>query len=559
MDPMRALLLLAVPALPLLAAAAITLFRPTGDAAGRWAVRSTAVAAAAAVVLLVAVGTDDPVQAVVEYDDGTAMLGLHAGHVGAVLALLTTGVGLVVQSFAGRALAGDPRQRRFFALAALLTAATTGVATAVTATGLTLAWIVAGASLAALVGHRAGWAPATQAVRRTRRAFFVGDAALVVGALVAVGSIGEIDLRAPGAAVDALASAPGPIPGVDVSALAAVATMLAVAAVSRSALVPLHRWLPSTLAAPTPVSALLHAGVVNGGGVLLVRFAPVFGESALATHLAFVAGVATAVLATAVMLVRSDVKGNLAWSTAGQMGFMTMQLAVGAFSAALFHIVGHAMYKASLFLASGGAVLGHSRHRRRPASHRPVPGAAQTATVLVAPTVALIAAYAVLDPHLPTAGDLLVVVFAWATAARAVRGWVHAGPFRPVATVATATLGAVVGVFGYVGGLSAFEGFVAPALPADVSAAVGPALLAAVLAVVAVAVGVVWFAPGAAGEGLRRRVYAGLVSMAAPAPVSATGWWRRQTAATAAVTLGSRASDPSPHSTPTSAAEKTSS
>lgn len=559
MDLMRELLLVAVPALPLLAAAAITLFRPSGDSAGRWALRSTAVAAAAAIGLVFAVAVGEPVQTVVENDDGTAVLGLYAGHVGAVLALLTTGVGLVVQSFATRALAGDPRQRRFFALAALLTAATTGVATAVTATGLAVAWVAAGAALAALVGHRSGWAPATRAVRRTRRAFFVGDVALAAAALVAVGSIGEIDLRTTGAAVDALASAAPPIPGSDLSTLTVVATLLAIAAISRSALAPLHRWLPSTLAAPTPVSALLHAGVVNGGGVLLVRFAPVFGESALATHLAFVAGVATAVLATAVMLVRSDVKGNLAWSTAGQMGFMTMQVAVGAFSAALFHIVGHAMYKASLFLASGGAVLDHSRHRRRPAPQRLVPSAVRTATVLLAPTAAIIAAYSVLDPHLPTAGDLLVVVFAWATAARATRGWVHAGPFGPVATVVTATLGTFVAVFGYVGGLRVFEGFVAPALPSDVSAAVGPALLGAVLAMVTVAAGLVWFAPGPGGVAIRRRVYATLLSTGAPAPVSPISRRRRQNGAIAAAPARRPSADPSAYRMPTSAAETTSS
>ncbi len=558
MELMQALLLVAVPALPLLAAVSITLFRPAGDAAGRWAVRATALAATAAVALLVAVGVGDPAQAIIEDDDGTAVLGLYAGHLGAVLALLTTGVGLVVQSFAGRALAGDPRERRFYALAALLTAATTGVATAVTVTGVTVAWIVAGSALAALVGHRAGWAQATRAVRRTRRAFLVGDVALAVAALVAVGSIGDIDLRTPGPAVDALASAPPPIPGSGLSALTVVATLLAVAAISRSALVPLHRWLPSTLAAPTPVSALLHAGVVNGGGVLLVRFAPVFGESALATHLAFVAGVATAVLATAVMLVRSDVKGNLAWSTAGQMGFMTMQVAVGAFSAAVFHIVGHAMYKASLFLGSGGAVVGHSRHRRRPASQRPVPGPARVATVVLAPAAALIAAYWVVDPHLPAAGDLLVIVFAWATAARAARGWVQAGPFGPVATVATATIGTVIAVFGYIGGLRAFEGFVAPAGPSDVSAAVGPALLGAVLAGVTIAAGVVWFAPGAAGDGLRRRVYATLLSTAAPAPVSRRMRRRPQAGATTGATARSRPPDLSPYRTPTSAVEKAS-
>jgi NAD(P)H-quinone oxidoreductase subunit 5 len=504
--------LVLVPLLPTIAAAAIAAARPVGERSSRWAVWAAAAAFAAAIIVVVVVAVSGPVAAVVEGGQGDALVGLYATRVTALLGLLTTGVGLVVQSFAGRNLQRDLRQRRFFALASLLTAATTSVAFAATLTLLCAAWIVAGLALAGLVTHRATWGPARRASRRTLRSLWVGDSALLVATLLAVVSVGAIDLRSPAEAARELANASIPVLGG--SLLPVVAVLLTVAGISRSALVPVHQWLPSTIAAPTPVSALLHAGVVNGAGMLLVRLAPVFGSSVVATHVAFAAGAVTAGYATTVMLVRSDVKGNLAWSTAGQMGFMTVQAAIGAFAAALLHIVGHGMYKAALFLGAGSAVTGHLRHEQRPAPHV-VARSVRLGVALLLPAAALAAAYLVFHPHLSTAARVLVTAFAWATAARAVDGWLRSAPFRPVAAVATAAFGAAAGVFAYVGGLTAVEAFVDPALPADVAEPVGSALLVATLAAIALVVAVVWITPGARMRRLRSRVYA-LVLTSAP-------------------------------------------
>lgn len=499
------ILLVAAPALPAIAAAAIALARPAGERPSRWAVRAAAVAFAAAVVVTVVVGVGDRVSAVIEASDGHALFGLDGTRLTAMLGLLTTGVGLVVQSFASRNLQGDLFGRRFFILASLLTAATTSVAFAATLSLLCAAWIVAGLALAALVTHRATWQPARRSSRRTLRSLWIGDGALLVATLLALGSVGEIDLRAPAGGARQLANASIPVLGGNVWWI--VAVLLAVAGISRSALVPVHQWLPSTIAAPTPVSALLHAGVVNGAGMLLVRLAPVFGQSAVATHIAFAAGAVTAIYATTVMLVRSDVKGNLAWSTAGQMGFMTVQVAIGALPAALLHIVGHGMYKATLFLGAGGSVTTYHRHHQRPIPHV-VGRSVRLGAALLVPVAALWAAYLVIDPHLSTATRVLVTVFAWGTAARAVDGWLHSAPFRPVPAVVTATVGAFAGVFAYIGGLSVVEKFVTPALPGEVTEPVSSALLVATIAVIAVVVAVVWFTPGERMREVRARVYA---------------------------------------------------
>lgn len=501
---LSAIFLIAAPALPAIAALTIAVAGPAGERASRWAVRVAAVGFAAAVVVAVVVAADGPVAAVVEGGDGQAVFGLYATRVTALLGLLTTGVGMVVQSFAGRNLQGDLFGRRFFVLASLLTAATTSVAFAATLGVLCASWIVAGLALAALVTHRATWQPARRSSRRTLRSLWVGDGALLVGAVLVFVSVGEIDLRSPAGAARELADASIPVLGGHV--LAVVAVLLTVAGISRSALVPVHQWLPSTIAAPTPVSALLHAGVVNGAGMLLVRLAPVFGSSAAATHVAFTAGAVTTCYATTVMLVRSDVKGNLAWSTAGQMGFMTVQVAIGALPAALLHIVGHGMYKAALFLGAGGSVTAHHRHRQRPAPHAVARSVRLVVAVLV-PAAALTAAYRVFDPRLSTAAGVLVTVFALGTAARAVGGWLHSAPFRPVPAVATAAFGATAGVFAYIGGLTAVETFVAHALPGEVAEPVSAALLVATLLTIAFLVSVVWFTPGERMGDVRARVY----------------------------------------------------
>ena len=508
-------------ALPLLIALVMALLRPAARRAAVAAVIASAVSFLAAVAVLVATAVDGPTSAVVTDSDGRAVLGLAADRVGAVLITLTMLVGLVVQSFASRSLLGDPRASRFHVLSLVLTSATATVAVAATGSGLLIAWIVTSLALVALIGHRSPWPPAIAAQRRTGLSFLIGDLALFLAVVATVATIGDVDLRA--VAADATALDAEQIMGIN--AVTVIAVLLVVAGVARSALVPIHRWLPSTLAAPTPVSALLHAGVVNGAGVLLIRFSPLFGASATAMTLAFVLGMATALIATAVMLVRTDVKGGLVWSTSGQMGFMVLQLGVGAFAAALFHIVGHALYKATMFLGAGGAITTHQRQGTRP--HL---GEADATTLrspivrvlvgLAVPLVAFALALLVVDPHLTSSATILIVVFGTLSIGRAANGWMGSTPFGVRRSIVTAVVGVFVGVFAYVGGLTLFENFVADVVPYDVPAAVGPVWVAATLAVIAVAVAVIVFAPGTGGDALRRRTYAWLFSTGTATPIS---------------------------------------
>jgi NAD(P)H-quinone oxidoreductase subunit 5 len=506
-------LLIAVPALPLIVALVIGMARPAPRTASRATVAASGLAALGAIVVLIVVAVDGPADAVITDGDGVAVAGLAVDRVGAILLLLTSGVGLVVQSFAARSLLGDPRAIRFHVAAAVLASAASLVAITATASGLLVAWIVTSVALAVLIGLKAPWWPAVSAQRLAVRSFVLGDLALLAAVVVSVVAVGDIDMRSVGrSAAELDAESIG-----SVSVVSVVAVLLVIAGVARSALVPIHRWLPATLAAPTPVSALLHAGVINGAGVLLIRFSPVFGSSSAAMAIAFALGIVTALIATAVMLVRTDVKGGLVWSTSGQMGFMVVQLGVGAFAAALFHIVGHALYKAAMFLGAGGAISAHARQGQRPhlgARDTAVLSAPATRLIvgLLLPVAAFVLALALIDPHLTVAATILIVVFGALSVGRAANGWMSSTPFGAARTIATAVGGVVIATFAYVGGLTVFETFIGDEVPYDVPAAVGPVWVAAVLAVIAGGILAVVFAPGERGDTVRRSVYAWLLS-----------------------------------------------
>ena len=140
------------------------------------------------------------------------------------------------------------------------------------------------------------------------------------------------------------------------------AVLFALAAILKMAQLPLHGWLIQVMEAPTPVSALLHAGVVNIGGFVLIRLAELLSLAPAAQALLVIVGSCTAVLAGLVMLTRVSIKVRLAWSTCAQMGFMLMEIGLGLYALALLHLVAHSLYKAHAFLFSGDTVNSVRRH-----------------------------------------------------------------------------------------------------------------------------------------------------------------------------------------------------
>ena len=167
---------------------------------------------------------------------------------------------------------------------------------------------------------------------------------------------------------------------------AAIGFLLVLTALLKSAQFPFHSWLPDTMETPTPVSALMHAGIINAGGFLVVRLSPIIVLSPSALSLLAALGGFTALFASLTMLTHASVKRALAFSTVAQMGFMMLECGVGAFSLAVLHLVAHSLYKAHAFLNSG-SIIEVSRSAwvpdGRPRAHPLLLAGAMTATGLL--------------------------------------------------------------------------------------------------------------------------------------------------------------------------------
>ena len=283
---------------------------------------------------------------------------VQASSFGLILALLVQLLGTVIGGFSARYLHGEAGQRGYVAALATVLAAVHLLLMADHWLVLIAAWALVGVALQRLLCFYPERPFARLAAHKKRIADRVADGLLVCAAALAWVEVGSGSLTALWAHV----ARDGMSTSLQLSALA-----LVLAVVLRTALLPVHGWLIQVMEAPTPVSALLHAGVVNLGGFVLIRFAPLLEQAAPARALLMVFGLATAVLAGMVMLTRISIKVRLAWSTVAQMGFMLLECALGLYTLAALHLVGHSLYKAHAFLSASTVV----RQTRQHALHSP--------------------------------------------------------------------------------------------------------------------------------------------------------------------------------------------
>ncbi|MDH4457950.1 MAG: NADH-quinone oxidoreductase subunit L [Nevskia sp.] len=272
------------------------------------------------------------------------------------MALLVQLLGTVIGGFSARYLEGETGQRRYVTALAVALAAVHLMLLSDHWLLLILAWALVGVALQKLLCFYPERAFARLAAHKKRIADRLADGLLIVAAALAwseVGSGSLSDLWAHLARV-------GISPALQLSAVA-----LVLAVILRTALLPVHGWLIQVMEAPTPVSALLHAGVLNLGGFVLIRFAPLLQQALPARSLLVLFGLATAVLAGMVMLTRISIKVRLAWSTVAQMGFMLLECGLGLYTLAALHLIGHSLYKAQAFLSASTVV----RHTRLQAMH----------------------------------------------------------------------------------------------------------------------------------------------------------------------------------------------
>ena len=272
------------------------------------------------------------------------------------LLLLVSVVGWVVLRFAANYLDGEPRQGPFTAWMAATLGAVLLLVQSGNLGGFFLSWLLTGYGLQRLLLFYRDRIPAQRAARKKFVFTRISEAALGGAFVLLAIAFGTADI---GTMLERAGAGPVAAP-----AIIGAAALLAVAAVLQSAQFPAHGWLIEVVETPTPVSALLHAGVVNGGGFLLVRFADVLLLTPGVLAVLVLVGGLSALVGALSMLTQPAVKNSLAWSTVAQMGFMIMQCGLGLFGLALLHIVAHSLYKAHAFLLSGMAVDTVAANRR---------------------------------------------------------------------------------------------------------------------------------------------------------------------------------------------------
>ena len=349
---------------------------------------------------------------------------LSIDRLSAVMMVVITSIGLVLYRYSIRYLQSETGQPRYLALLAFTISTLLVMVSSRDLILLFLAWQLL-SWLLCLLAHNHSHLPTARSSFRTFIMLRAGDIAFLAGIVLAYQFYGTVEFATlfEQAAANAVTVQ---LFGLEMSGATAVTLLIFVGAMSKSAQVPLHMWLPDSLYAPTPIHGLLHAGIINAGGFLMTRLAPLYVLSPTTLHIAFFVGLATAVLGTSMMLVQNDIKKTLGYSTIGQMGYMIMECGLGAFSLAIFHLIAHGLFKATIFLNCGNVIHETRQEPKRPykPSESSRVGASNWAIgfflSLGLPLVIVYVAHELL--HVPlreSQGLIIFLFFRWVTASQA--------------------------------------------------------------------------------------------------------------------------------------------
>jgi NADH-quinone oxidoreductase subunit L len=281
-----------------------------------------------------------------------------------VMLVVITSVSALVHLYSWGYMAEDPDQPRFFAYLSLFTFAMLMLVTADNLVQIFFGWEGVGLASYLLIGFwykkPSAWAAAIKAFVVNR----VGDFGFMLGIFGLFMLFGTVDIDTILQGVPAAKGATFTFLGSQVDAITAIALLLFVGAMGKSAQVPLHTWLPDAMEGPTPVSALIHAATMVTAGVFLVcRMSPLYDASETASTVVTYVGALTALFAATVATTQNDIKRVIAYSTCSQLGFMFFAAGVGAYGAAMFHLFTHAFFKALLFLGAGSVI--HAMHHEQ--------------------------------------------------------------------------------------------------------------------------------------------------------------------------------------------------
>jgi NAD(P)H-quinone oxidoreductase subunit 5 len=304
---------------------------------------------------------------------------LYLDAIAAMMFCLVGLIGLIVVAYSQHYMDGDPQQLRFTRQLCLTLAAVLLVIVSGNMLQFAFAWIATAWGLHVLLIFYPDRQAAILAARKKFIASRVGDLCLFAAMVLVYRLCGSLQYDAIFSAMNLLHAGSAPV------ILHVAALLLVCTAMLKSAQFPLHGWLIEVMETPTPVSALLHAGIINAGGFLVLRFSDLIALSTPTLYTLSIIGGMTALFGSVVMLTQTSIKVSLAYSTTAQMGFMMLECGLGAFSAALLHILAHSLYKAHAFLSSG-SVIDIAR-----ASWTPSPGGKPHPARLVISIIAVLA------------------------------------------------------------------------------------------------------------------------------------------------------------------------
>jgi len=455
-------------------------------------------------------------------------LSLYIDSLTALLLLLVTGVSALVHLYAARYMVGDPRYTRFFAVTTLFTVSMVMVVMSGNLLVTFMFWEVMGICSYLLISHAAERGSAAKAATKAFMVNAVADLGFALGLVVAVAVYGTLDIQ------QLLSQAAALDPTIDLGGWAGVSMpvqantlimlCLLMGALGKSAQVPFHVWLPFAVEAPTPVTPLTVT-MVHVGPFLLIRLSPLLALSPTAMTVVLVLGATTALFGGLVALTQSDVKRRLAFSTISHIGFMFMTCGVGAFAAAVFHLLAHNSLRVFLFLSTGNSLGAVKPLAARPAEPAPPPSPPRAAPAALAVLgLTLVPAFVIFSgpyealwnlnglPSATVAFWIIGLVTVFVTALHLLRGIMNlfhdapslrdftkasAGPVTPklgslahIALFMVAALGVIAVLLGV---WSWFGGFLAAALgqppPVDVQTVLTPELWPRVVLPLGAAVG----------------------------------------------------------------------
>ncbi len=450
-------LLLYLAPLALLCAATLGFLRPGQRPAGvaRSGELAGIVAMATAVLALGLLLRDGPSTALL-----LPGLSVRLDIVSVVMLCLVSFIGWVVLRYAATYVDGEARQGAFIGWLSATLATVLLLVTAGHLGQLVLGWIAASLCLHQLLLFYPDRIQARRAAHKKLVTSGLSSVLLIGAAAVLWAGFGSGDI----ATILHKASA-GDAPGYAIWA----AGLIGLTGVLKSAQFPTHGWLTEVMETPTPVSALLHAGVINAGGFVMIRFADVMLTAPGVLAVLVMLGGFTAIFGGMVMLTQSAVKTSLAWSTVAQMGFMVLQCGLALFPLALLHIVAHSLYKAHAFLGSGDAVNAVAAVRR------PGPIAVPSGKAVAQAFLAALAIYALLtvsfdaafsqhgkSPQAVALGAILIFGVAYLMA----QGLAGAAPKALTRTTVLYAIAASLGYFALQTGAEALTLGTLPATPA---------------------------------------------------------------------------------------------